>query len=173
MGHVASNFPPGYSTPYTIQTDASWVENPGKEPRWYLRLDQNVVNLRPNASGPLDWYLEGASPWDFLYPASYPEQCKEKTPCQGAGTPVLAAGRYEDAPRTIGFATVVPTAAWETDRAYVRENAEMIPLRDAPRHTFAAVLARPLAGISSFRFSWYICAGSWERARAFASQAGR
>ncbi len=174
MGYVGSNFPPGYSTPYTIQTDASWVENPGKEPRWYLRLDQTVVNIRPDDSLPFDWHLEGASPWDFEHPASYPEQCTEKTPCTGATASALAAGRYADAAHTVGFATVVPTAAWQADRVFVRENAEMIPLRDAPRHLFAAILTpRPLKGTSGFRFSWYVCAGAWERARAFADQVGR
>jgi hypothetical protein len=173
MGYVGSNFPVGYSTPYTIETNASWVENPGKEPRWYLRLDQSVVNIRPDDSGPLDWSLEGASPWDFEHAASYPEQCKEKTPCTSASTRSLATGRYEDPARSIGFATVVPTAAWQTDKAYVRENAEAIALRDAPRHTFSTVLSRNLKGTSGFRFSWYVCAGSWERARAFADEAGR
>jgi hypothetical protein len=173
MGYVSSNFPPGYSTPYTIETDANWVQNPGKEPRWYLRLDQTVVNIRPEDSGPVDWHLEGASAWDFEQPASYPKQCNEKTPCTGTATPVLAAGRYEDAARRVGFATVVPTAAWQTDKAYVLEDAETIPLREAPRHTFAIVLARTLKGTSGFRFSWYVCAGGWDQARAFADQVAR
>src|SRR5580658_1841219 len=26
MGHISDNFPPGYSSPYTIETDAAWIE---------------------------------------------------------------------------------------------------------------------------------------------------
>ena len=56
-GQISDNIPPGYSTPFTIETDASWVSNPGKVPNHYLQLDQRVVNLRPLALGPLLWSL--------------------------------------------------------------------------------------------------------------------
>jgi hypothetical protein len=177
-GRVSDNFPPGYSVPYSIETDASWVANPGKTPSYYLRLDQTVVRLRPGSSGPMDWFLSGASPWAFEHTASYPEQCTEKTPCSGTQTPAIALGRYEDNARTVGFATVVPTAAWQTSQAYTLENSEFEVLAYdavwvAPRHTFATVLRRAMEGVGGFRFGWYICAGSWDTARAFARQAPR
>jgi hypothetical protein len=172
-GRVSDNFPPGYSAPYSIETDASWVVNPGKTPSYYLRLDQTVVRLRPGSSGPMDWFLAGASPWAFEHTASYPEQCTEKTQA-----PAIAMGRYEDKARTVGFATVVPTAAWQTSQAYTLENSEFEVLAYgavwvAPRHTFATVLRRPMEGVGGFRFGWYICAGSWDTARAFARQSPR
>jgi hypothetical protein len=172
-GVVSKNFPPGYSTPYVIETDASWVKNPGGSPKYYLQLEQNVVRTRPGESGPLEWYLNAASPWDFGHAARYPDGCTEKAPCSSASTNALAAGRYEDDARSTGVAIVVPTSPWQTKRAYVRENAEYVVLLynavwAMPRHSFAAVLERPLAGIRSFRFSWYVCAGNWEKAVYFA-----
>jgi hypothetical protein len=173
QGAISKNFPPGYSTPYVIETNASWVGNPGGSPKYYLRLEQNVVNSRAGKSGPLEWYLTAASPWDFGQSASYPDHCTDKAPCSSATTNALAAGRYEDGTRSAGVAVVVPTSSWQTKRAYLRENAEYVVLLynavwAMPRHTFAAVLERPLEGISSFRFSWYVCAGSWNQAVHFA-----
>jgi hypothetical protein len=177
-GRVSDNFPPGYSTPYSIETDASWVSNPGKTPSYYLRLDQTVVRIRPGSSGPMAWVLEGASPWEFEHAASYPEQCTEKTPCSGAQAPVVATGRYEDEAHTVGFATVVPTAAWQTSQAYTLENSEFIFLAYggawvAPRHVFGTLLRRAIEGVGGFHFSWYICAGNWETAKVFARQSGQ
>jgi hypothetical protein len=174
-GELSNTFPPGYSTPYTIQTDASWIPNsdPGSKPKYYLKLHQVVVNIRPNDSGPMDWFLEGAAPWTSEYSAVYPpENCSEKTPCTSAMAPLLMAGRYQDSVRTHGFSIVVPTTNWSTQRAYVLENAEYVKLLygavwAAPRHTFAVVLSRPLSGLSAFSFDWYICAGSWNQARTF------
>jgi hypothetical protein len=173
QGVISKNFPPGYSTPYVIETDATWKENPGGSPKYYLRLDQDVVRTRPGKSGPLEWYLTAASPWDFGHWVSYPDRCTEKAPCSSPSTNALAAGRYEDDARSVGLAVVVPTSPWQSKRAYIRENAEYVVLLynavwAFPRHTFAAVLERSLEGVSSFRFSWYVCAGSWDQAVHFA-----
>jgi hypothetical protein len=174
-GELSNSFPPGYSTPYTIQTDASWTPNPNPdgEPKYYLKLHQVVVNIRPESSGAMDWYLQGAAPWTSLYSAVYaPPNCSEKNPCTSETAPVLMAGRYQDPLQTKGFAIVVPTADWATKKAFVLENAEYVKLLygavwAAPRHTFAVVLSRPLKGLSAFSFDWYICAGSWNEARGF------
>ena len=174
-GKLSDTYPPGYSTPYTIQTDAGWIpnSNPNSEPKYYLKLHQVVVNIRPDDSGPMDWYLQGAAPWTSLYSSVYaPENCSEKTPCTSQTAPVLMAGRYQDSIRTRGFAIVVPTTNWATKRAFVLENAEYVKLLygavwAAPRHTFAVVLSRPLSGLSAFSFDWYICAGSWSQACNF------
>lgn len=174
-GKISSNFPPGYSTPYTIETDARWIPNPGGSPKYYLALDQTVVNTRPEKSGPMEWYLNVAAPWDFEHAVNYPEQCTDKTPCTSATTNVLAAGRYEDANHSNGVAIVAPTSTWRTGRAYIRQNAEFVVLLynavwAAPRRTFAAVLGRDLNGVGAYHFTWYICAGSWRQAQAFAKQ---
>jgi hypothetical protein len=174
-GRVSDNFPPGYSVPYSIETDAEWVANPGKAPDYYLRLEQTVVRLRPGSSGPMDWYLEGAAPWEFQQTATDPDQCTEKTPCSSAQAPAIAIGRFQDKARTVGFATVVPTAPWQTSRAYTLENSEFAVLAygavwAAPRHQFATVLGRALEGVGGFHFSWYVCAGGWDATRAFVRQ---
>jgi len=174
-GKISDNFPPGYSTPFAIETNASWIANPGGSPAYYLKLDQTVVNVRPQASGPLQWFLSGAAPWDSQHYAMYPETCSEKTPCPGTAAGALASGHYEDEGRSHGVATVIPTAAWRTSKAFLRDNAEYVVLLygavwAAPRRTFAAVLERPLDGVGAFSFSWYVCAGPWEQARAFTAR---
>lgn len=151
-GKLSDTFPPGYSTPFTVETNATWIENPAGSPRYYLKLDQTVVNIRPEPTPELEWFLEGAAPWDFLHAASYPEKCTEKTPCASTSTPVLATGRYEDEGRTTGFAIVAPTSGWNTRRAFIRENSEFVVLMygavwAAERHSFAAVLAKQLPGV--------------------------
>jgi len=172
-GKLSDSFPPGYSTPYTIETYASWVPNSSGEPKYYLKLHQAVMNIRSGDSGPMDWYLEGAAPLSFKYTAFYaPKNCSEKTPCSSATAPVLMTGRYQDSARTHGFAIVVPTTSWATDRAYVLENAEYVKLLygavwAAPRHTFAVVLSHPLNGLSAYSFDWYVCAGSWKQTCTF------
>ena len=172
-GDLSNSFPPGYSTPYTIETVASWIPNPKGEPKYYLKLHQSIVNIRPNESGPMDWYLEGAAPLSFKYSSDYaPENCTEDTPCSSATAPLLMSGRYQDSARTHGFAIVVPTKNWDSNRAYVLNNAEYVKLLygavwAAPRHTFAVVLSHPLNGLSAYSFDWYFCAGSWSQARSF------
>ena len=174
-GHISGNFPPGYSTPYILETRASWVPNPGGSPRYYLKLDQSVLNVRPEPSRPVRWFLSGAAPWEFGVYAQYPAECKESTPCTGAGTGAIASGHYADQARSGGIATVVPTAGWRTSEVFLRDNAEYVVLLydavwAAPRRTFAAVLERSVQGLEAFSFSWYVCAGAWEQARAFAAR---
>jgi hypothetical protein len=172
-GKLSENFPPGYSTSYTIETDANWVKNPDGEPKYYLKLHQSVVNIRPSEPDSLLWFLEGAAPWNFNYMSVYqPEGCSEKNPTTSAKSPVLMGGRYTDSDRTDGFSIVVPTKGWNTDNAYVLENAEYVKLLygavwAAPRHTFAVVLSHPFPGLTSYSFDWYICAGSWEQSKKF------
>ena len=172
-GSISANYPAGYATRYSIETNASWVPNPGGAPKFYLKLDQSVVNTQRDGSGPLEWYLNLAAPWTFEHAASLPEHCAEAAPCRGDREKAMASGRYVDAARTDGVAMVVPTAGWKTPRAYNRPNAEYVVLLydavwAAPRRTFATVLAQSLAGTGVRRFSWFICAGSWKQASDFA-----
>jgi hypothetical protein len=171
-GKISGNFPPGYATPFIIETNASWVENPAGTPRYYLKLDQSVVNVRPAPAAAFEWNLNAAAPWDFEQAANYPENCVEQTPCTSATAKALVAGRYQDAARTSGVATVVPTAQWRTGTTFIRPNAEYILLLYgavwvAPRRVFGTVLEHPMEGSGAFQFSWYICAGGWDQARAF------
>ena len=173
-GAISANYPAGYATRYSIETNASWVPNPEAEPKFYLKLDQSVVNANTDASGPLEWYLNLAAPWAFEHAASFPERCTEKAPCSGRDTAALASGRYEDEARTRGVAMVVPTANWKTPRAYNRPNAEYVVLLynavwAAPRRTFATVLEHSLPALGVQHFSWFVCAGSWRAASSFAA----
>jgi len=174
-GEISSNFPAGYSTPYSIETRASWIPNPGQGPKFYLKLAQDVVNASDVASGPLEWYLNVAAPWNFEHATSFPEDCTEQAPCSGAATNAMAIGRYTDVEHTNGVGLVVPTAGWHTSRAYLRPNAEYVVLLynavwAAPRRTFAAVLEHSLDRVSAHRFSWYVCVGPWQQTKKFAQQ---
>jgi len=174
-GHLSETFPPAYSTPFAIETGSKWVRNPGGSPSYYLRLEQVVVNVRPSSPQPIEWSLEGVAPWNSEYAASFPEKCREKTPCTSADAPVIATGRYQDAGHSLGFATVVPTWEWKTSRAFVRDNAEYVVLSygavwAAPRRVFATVIAHDLRGLEGFHFSWTVCAGSWGQARSYAER---
>lgn len=172
-GKISARFPPGYATAYSLETNASWVPNPGAGPKYFLKLDQSVVNTRGGESGPLEWYMTAAAPWNYDHSASYPERCTDKTPCTSTESNATAAGRYSDAQRRNGIAVVVPNAGWQSNRVYTRANAEYVVLLSgavwaAPRRTFAVVMQRPLEGVTSHRFTWYICAGSWQSAKQFA-----
>ncbi len=173
-GLISANYPAGYATRYSIETNASWVPNPEGQPKYYLKLDQAVVNAQTEASGPLEWYLNLAAPWEFGHTASLPERCMEKAPCTSRDTGALASGQYEDEARTRGVAMVVPTAGWKTPRAYNRPVAEYVVLLynavwAAPRRTFATVLEQAVPSLGIRRFSWFICAGSWKEASDFAA----
>lgn len=173
-GRISRNFPPGYSTPYTIETDASWVRNPGGSPQYYVKLDQLVVNIRTASSGPMQWFLMGSAPWSFDHDISDPSSCTEKTPCSSESTSVIATGRYKDSAHTQGVAMVVPTRAWATRKVYLTPGVNayggVSVVRNRP---FGAVLVHPLHGISGFHFTWYLCAGSWDAARSFAHEQAR
>lgn len=176
-GRVSDHVPPGYSTPYTLETQASWVRNQGKTPDYYLRLEQTVVNIRAEDSGTMYWQLMATVPWSVEYETGYPDGCTPKTPCRSETTPVLAAGRYEDTDHSTGVAVVIPTEAWMTNEAYlVGDSDPYVEEIGSPEvfrvRYFGAVLQRPLAGSTGFKFQWYICAGPWNEAREFATRLG-
>lgn len=172
-GKISTNFPPGYATAYSLETNASWTVNPGPGPKYFLRLDSSVVNTRGGESGPLEWYMTAAGPWDYEYAASYPEKCTEKAPCTSTASNATAIGRYSDPQRENGVAVVVPNADWQSSDVYTQSNAEYYVLVygsawSAPRRTFAVVMQRALEGSVPRRFTWFICAGPWQSARQFA-----
>lgn len=177
-GHVSDHFPPGYSTSFTIETNATWAPNPGHSPRYYLRLDQTVVDVRPGPSRPLEWFLVGSAPWENEYGQGFPQNCSRKTPCISTVTSAFVTGRYRNQEGAEGIAAVVPTSGWATSRAYlvwdVNKDTLLYPGYSSVvrNRTFATVLEHPLEGLSGFHFAWYICAGSWKQAKTFAESIG-
>jgi hypothetical protein len=172
-GRLSGHFPPGYSTRYSIETEASWVPNGGGTPKYYLRLEQTVVNIATAGSGTLHWLLLGTAPWSFDHWTGDPRSCMEKRPCEISATPVISAGRYEDDAHTKGVAIVVPTSAWATSQVYQEGSGN--PDEGAPnerKRDFGIALTHALAGAGDIQFQWYICAGPWSEARAFATKLG-
>lgn len=176
-GRLSGHFPPGYSTPYTIETEASWVPNPGKTPAYYLQLEQTVINTRADDSGEMHWVLLGAAPWRLGYQAAEPDSCTSGTPCRSTETPAIAAGRYEDAGHSAGVAVVVPTKAWTANLLYSVGNTDpYVGLWEAPEalqlQYFGIDLARSLPGSTAFQFRWYVCAGAWSEVQSFVTELG-
>jgi len=170
-GQLSGHFPPGYTTRYAIETQASWMANPGRTPSYYLRLDQTVVNVGDTDAGTMHWLLFGTVPWKFGHWAAAPGGCTEKIPCRSSATPVISAGRYQDAADTQGVAVVVPTTGWATDRIYLSGGGD--PIGDAPeelKRDFGVTLTHALPGGAGIEFQWYLCAGSWDEAQAFATK---
>ncbi len=172
-GRLSGHFPPGYSTRYSIETEASWVRNPSGTPKYYLRLDQTVVNIQATDSGTMHWLLLGAVPWSFAHWAGDPDGCTERAPCRSSATPVISAGRYEDAAQTEGVALVVPTGAWGTNTLYLQGKGNPDGgAPEEPERYFGVALTHALPGAAGIRFQWYVCAGSWSEARTFAMNPG-
>lgn len=170
MGRISENFPPAYSTPYVLETEASWVKNPRGQPRYYLKLGQTVINVRPSSSGSMQWFLTGAAPWNFSHGITNVSRCTEKTPCTGDAVRAVATGQYEDAAHSLGVAAVVPTGAWHTQKLYLQ--GAVSPYGGVPvvrKQSFGIVLTHTLNGITAFHFAWYLCAGNWDQAKDFAS----
>jgi hypothetical protein len=95
-----------------------------------------------------------------------------KTPCKSNTTPLVAAGRYEDAEDSEGVAVVVPTKSWTTNELYVIGDGDPWEAGIGAPEVFklrylGAVLTQPLPGSTAFQFQWYICAGSWSGVREF------
>ena len=183
-GKISNNFPPGYATAYSLETNAGWVPNPGAGPKYFLKLESSVVNTRGGPSGPLDWYMTATVPAEDEHHVSYPAKC-DNAVCTSADGNSTAAGRYSDTQLENGVAVVVPNAGWQSNRVFVRRNAEYVAMLwgegpvggvypnsgkpgAEPFKTFAVVMQRPLQGVAPHRFTWYICAGSWQSARQFA-----
>jgi hypothetical protein len=197
-GQLSGHFPPGYSAPYALETEARWVPNPSNSPKYYLQLNQTVVDVRGEDSGAMHWLLRGTVPWGFVHATGGPDRCTIDSPCDSRTTRALAAGRYQDAAHSNGVAVVVPTQAWATDRLYLagsanpeaaapdgkapegkagapQRNPEVaVSSEEAPdKRYFGIVLAHSLAGATGFQFTWYVCAGPWDGARTFATTVGR
>lgn len=176
-GKLSGHFPPGYSTPYVIETKASWAPNPGKTPSYYLRLEQTVINTRAEDSGDMSWVLLAAAPLTLGHQTGEPASCTSAAPCRSGTTPAIAAGRYEDAAHSTGVAVVVPTKTWMTDQLYGVGNSDpYIGRWEAPEalqlQYFGVVLRHPLAGSTAFQFEWYVCAGGWNAVQSFATELG-
>jgi hypothetical protein len=174
-GKISTNYPPGYATAYSLETNASWTPNPGAGPKYFLKLDSSVINTRGGDSGPLQWYMTVTGPWDYEHLASYPEKCTKKTPCTSAESNATAIGRYRDEQMAEGVAVVVPNGMWRSDSVYAQDNAEFLAMYggdsaswNPPRRTVGIAIQHALRGIQPNRFSWYICAGSWQGAKQFA-----
>lgn len=176
-GRLSGDLPPGFSTRYALETEASWVPNPAKTPKYYLRLQQTVVNIGAEDPGTMHWVLLGTVPWSVDHEAGFPESCTSTAPCQSSTTPAVAAGRYEDAARSHGVSVVVPTKSWMTDQVYVVDKhdgyveEEYVP-EVLKVHYFGVELTSSLAGSKAHRFQWYVCAGSWKHVREFVMSRG-
>jgi hypothetical protein len=172
-GHLSSNAiqndvvqSTAYSTPYAVVTVATFVANPSGPPSYYLQLQQMVTNLDPFES--LTWNLElaGYSPFAFGTSQLLPSTCTAAAPCAAATTAHLLAGLYPSGSLTGGVAFYVsPSSNWPAQSTYGAFQTDAVNSNQSA-HLYATGL--PLAPSSSQSITWYVLAGSWSTALAFA-----
>ena len=86
------SIPPGYFSPYTLETRAHWVPNPAGEPKYYLQLDERFTHVADEKIGKFGYDFADYMPWEFGVRAISPENC----PCASTTTNYLAGGWYRD-----------------------------------------------------------------------------
>jgi hypothetical protein len=155
-----------YSTPYAVVTLATFVANPSGPPSYYLQLKQMVTNLDPFEN--LVWNLElaGYSPFAFGTTQLFPSGCTAATPCAGATTAHLVAGLYPSGSLTGGVAFYVsPSVTWPAESTYGAFQTDSVNSNQSA-HLFAT--GWPLPPSSSQSITWFVLAGDWSTALAFA-----
>jgi hypothetical protein len=150
-GRISDSFPPGYATPFAVETNASWIENPGGSPKYYLKLDQSVVNVRPEPTPEMEWFLEGAAPWGFLHAAS-------------SATNHIAGGWYRDQKRTTGLAVAMSSSNFHKSQVGGSFNSDYM----WRNRNFHLTSSEALDGVARKYVVWHVMPGSWSSALSFA-----
>jgi hypothetical protein len=164
-GRANNGVPLSYFSPYTLETRASWVENPGGEPRYYLRLDERFTHLTADKVGAFDYDFADYEPWEFRFRAVSPQHC----PCAASETNYMAGGWYRDVTQTVGLAVAMPSSNFPGGKVSGSFNSDY-QWRNRNFHLGAR---EPLDGVASKKFVWYAMPGLWKNALQFATQFGK
>jgi hypothetical protein len=163
--------PAKYAVPYTLTTVARFVPNPLGQPQYFLKLENQLLNNHPSESLAFGFLLRGSMQYDHGYTAVGPSNCQDAN-CSSASTPYLVAGGYTDAGLTNGVAFFVsPQVAWNTPggQAFATFGVSSNP------QFRSANLVSPVWGVAPLTarvWSWYVLAGPWTKAVAFAQAGG-
>jgi hypothetical protein len=163
-GRVDSTIPLSYFSPYTLETIAHWVPNPGGEPKYYLELDERITHLTDEKMGRFVYDFADYEPWKFSVRAISPADC----PCTSSKTNYISGGWYLDKTRKEGLAIAMPTSDFSNNKVNSNFNAGFNSDYIWRNHSFHLSTKGSLDGVSSKRFVWYVMVGSWNKALQFA-----
>ena len=163
-GRVDSTIPLSYFSPYTLETHAHWVRNPGGEPKYYLELDERFTHLTNAKMGPIAYDFADYQPWRFNVRAISPKNC----PCASSVTNYIAGGWYLDKTRQVGLAIVMPSSNFPNEKVGGGFNSDYM----WRNHSFHLSGTESLDGIASKHFVWYVMVGPWDKALKFARKLG-
>jgi hypothetical protein len=163
-GRINNTVPSSYFTPYTLETEASWVRNGGAGPKYYLRLDERFTHLTKEKIGSFTYDFADYEPWEFDVPAISPAGC----PCSTSSTNYIAGGWYRDDVRNVGLAVAMPSSNFKDDKL------SGIFLSDYMwrNRSFHLEAPQALDGIAVKSFYWYVMVGPWRDALDFAHGLG-
>lgn len=165
-GRVNDGIPASYFTPFTLETQASWVRSRGSgAPRYYLRLDERFTHLTDEKLGPFGYDFADYAPWEFDVHATSPEGC----PCSTSSTNYMAGGLYTDGRRNVGLAIAIPGSDFPNNK----EGGVFLPDYQWRMQSFHLQSSEALDGITSKGFTWYVMAGPWRNALTFARRLGK
>ena len=161
-GRVNDMFPLSYSSPYTLETRASWVPNPAGAPKYYLKLEERFTHIADEKIGSFGFDFANYMPWEFDVRAISPEKC----PCPASETNYVAGGWYRDTDRTFGLAVAMPGSNFPGRKVGGAFNSDYM----WRNRNFHLTSDDTLDGIASKALVWYAMTGSWENALKFAQQ---
>jgi hypothetical protein len=165
-GRINDDIPLSYFTPYTLETRAYWVRNPGTgEAKYYLRLDQRLTHLTKEKIGSFTYDFADYGPWEFDVPAVSPERC----PCKTSSTSDIIGGWYTDKDRKVGLAVAMPSSNFPDNTV----TGLFISDYTWRNRSFHLESQQALDGIASKSFHWYVMVGPWRDALSFARQLGK
>jgi hypothetical protein len=158
-GRVNDMKPLSYFSPYTLETRASWVRNPAGEPQYYLKLEERFTHVADEKVGPFSFDFAAYAPWEFTRRVASPENC----PCEASKTNYMAGGFYrEDLGDGLGVA--MPSSNFPGRKVEGSDATEPM----WRNHSFHLGSQETLDGVASKAVVWYVLAGPWKNAAAFA-----
>ncbi|MGA7719823.1 MAG: hypothetical protein WCA84_01470 [Ignavibacteriaceae bacterium] len=163
-GRVDTTIPTSYSSPYTLETIAHWVPNPGGEPKYYLKLDERITHLTNENMGPLGYDFADYQDWKFNVRAISPENC----PCDPSLVNYMSGGWYSDTTRKEGLAIAMPNSNFKNSKIDAGFNSDYM----WRNHSFHLSASEALDGVASKYFVWYVMVGSWDQALQFSKKLG-
>jgi hypothetical protein len=163
-GRIDTTTPTSYFSPYTLETIAHWVSNPGGEPKYYLELEERITHLTNEKMGALAYDFADYQPWEFNVRAISPENC----PCSSSLTNYVSGGWYSDTTRQEGLAIAMPSNNFPKSKVGGGFNSDYM----WRNHSFHLSASESLDGLSSKKFVWYVMVGPWNKALQFSKKLG-
>lgn len=160
-----------FVTPYTIVMTATFVANSSAPPAYYLKLQQVITNISDTENLPWGFEFANYVPGNYVYQVRYPDACRTYDDnCQSSLTPDLLGGMYPNAQLTNGVAFYAsPAENWgASTRAWVEMRDGSGPYYGLLRQIHMWNAFWGLAPGTQRTQTWYVLAGDWQKALAWA-----